>query len=124
MYQIDVEPYIPKNVKGAFFDEKRVVRLWGLADDLEHAAPARKIDERVNFAGMLSPPVLRISLLGEGWRIIGVMLLQRKIDDQRLADDGFTRNEAPVTAVFTVVAVVAHNKVIARRNDEFAVFDQ
>lgn len=50
--------------------------------------------------------------------------MQRKVDDEGFADDGFARDEAPVAAVFAVVAVVAEDEVVARRNDELVVLDE
>ena len=61
-----------------------------------------------------------------GVRIVVVVavLLQRKVDEQRLADDGGARNEAPIAAVLAVVAVVAEDEVAVRRDGELAVVDQ
>ncbi len=95
----------------------------GLADDLEDAAPASEVDEGVDFAGVLLALVGK-SLLGEGGGVVAVMLLEREVDEKGFADDGFAWDKAPVPAVFAVVAVVAHDEVVAGGNDEFAVVDQ
>ena len=50
--------------------------------------------------------------------------LERKVDEHRLADDGVPGDEAPVAAVFAVVAVVAEDEVVAGGDDELVVFDE
>jgi hypothetical protein len=52
------------------------------------------------------------------------VLLERKVNEQRLADDGFAGDEAPIAAVLAVVAVVAEDEVVAGRDDELVVFDK
>ncbi len=52
------------------------------------------------------------------------MLLQGEVDDEGFADDGFARDEAPVAAVLAVVAIVAHDEVVAGGDDELAVVDE
>ncbi len=105
-----------------FGDEFR--GFWGeLVDNLEGAAPAGEIDDGFDLAGLTAAGV-RGRLLGQGAVVVGIMLLEGKVDEQRLADDGLARDEAPVAAVFAVVAVVSKNEVIAGGNDEFVVFDQ
>jgi hypothetical protein len=91
---------------------------------VEDAAPAGEVDEGVNLAGGLAALVFGAGLLSEGGRVVGFVLLEREVDEQRFADDGLARDEAPVTAVFAVVAVVAHDEVVAGRDDEVAVVDE
>src|SRR5256885_496955 len=45
-------------------------------------------------------------------------LVVRPVDEHRAPDDGLARDVAPVAAVLTVVAVVAHGEVVAFGHDE------
>ncbi len=98
----------------------------GLADYLEDAAPAGEVDYRVDFAGVGAAGsgggLLGQSAVGVG--VVGFVLLQGEVDEQRFADDGFAGDEAPVAAVFAVVAVVAEDEVVAGGDDELVVFDE
>src|ERR1700733_1144193 len=94
--------------------------MMTLANDLEGAAPTGEVDEGVDLAGLMTA-LIGEGLLGESGSIVGVVLLEREVDEQRLADDGFARDEAPVAAV---VAVIAHDEEVAGRDDELAVVDQ
>ena len=101
-------------------------KIGWLADDLEGAAPAGEVDYRVDFAGVGSAGSGR-GLLGEsaaGVSVVGFMLLEGEVDEQRFADDGFAWDEAPVAAVFAVVAIVAEDEVVAGGDDELVVFDE
>ena len=95
-----------------------------LADDVEDAAPPGEVDEGVDLAGNLAPLVFRAGLLGEGGRVVGFVLLKGEVDEERFAYYCLARYEAPVAAVFAVVAVVAHDEVVAGRDDEVAVVDK
>src|SRR5882757_10342225 len=100
-----------------------MARMSLLANDLKGAAPAGEVDERVYFACMLAALVGE-GLLGEGGGIVGVVLLEGEVDEHGFADNRFPRDETPVAAVFAVVAVVAHDEVVAEGDDEFAVVDE
>src|SRR5258705_6940408 len=100
-----------------------MARMSLLANDLKGAAPAGEVDERVYFACMLAALVGE-GLLGEGGGVVGVVLLEGEVDEHGFADDGFAGNEAPVAAVFAVVAVVSHDEVVADGDDELAVVDE
>lgn len=102
---------------------KRWQPVLRLANDLEGAAPAGEVDERVDLAGMLAA-LIGDSLLGESGCVVAIVLLEGEVDEQRFAYDGFAGNEAPVAAVLAVVAVVAHDEVVADGDDEFAVIDE
>src|ERR1700723_314631 len=97
--------------------------MMTLANDLEGAAPTGEVDEVLDLAGLITA-LIGEGLLGESGSIVGVVLLEREVDEQRLADDGFARDEAPVAAVFAVVAIIAHDEEVAGRDDELAVVDQ
>src|ERR1700730_2509034 len=99
------------------------MRRARLADDLEGAAPASEVDERVDLACGFAALVGE-GFLGESGGVVAVVLLEGEVDEHGFADDGFARNEAPVAAVFAVVAVVAHDEVVADGDDEFAVVDE
>ena len=92
---------------------------------MEDAAPAGEVDEGVDLAGAAGARWFSgAGLLGEGGRVVGLVLLEGEVDEQGFADDGFARDEAPVAAVFAVVAVVAQDEVVAGGDDEFAVVDE
>jgi hypothetical protein len=93
---------------------------------LEGAAPAGEVDYRVDFAGVGAAGGGG-GLLGEsaaGVSVVGFVLLEGEVDEQRFADDGFAGDEAPVSAVFAVVAVVAEDEVVAGGDDELVVLDE
>src|SRR5271163_1854761 len=48
---------------------------------------------------------------------------KRPVDKHRPPDHVLLRNEAPVTAVVAVVAIVAHGKVAVRRHDDIAALN-
>src|SRR6266481_9704418 len=48
---------------------------------------------------------------------------QRNIDHQWTSHNAFSRHESPVAAVPTVVAVVAHNKILSLGNNNFPLRD-
>ena len=81
--------------------------------------PAGEVDDGVDLASAVVVGWdYGASLLGEGGGFFGVVRLQREVDDEGFSDDGFARNEAPVAAVFAVVAVVADDEEIAGGDDE------
>src|ERR1700761_237772 len=95
------------------------------ADDLEGATPAGEVDYGFEFAWA------RVAWFGGGVGLgegggcfVGLLRLEGEVDDEGFADDGFAWDEAPVAAVFAVVAVVAENEVVAGWNDELVVFDE
>jgi hypothetical protein len=49
---------------------------------------------------------------------------EREVDDEGFADDGLAGDEAPIAAVFAVVAVVAEDEIVAGGDDELAVVDE
>ena len=82
--------------------------------------PAGEVYYGVDFAGVAAAGSGG-GLLGESAGGVGVfdfVLLQGEVDEQGFADDGFAWDEAPVAAVFTVVAVVAEDEVVAGGDDE------
>src|SRR5207237_10716884 len=79
--------------------------------------------ERVDLACGLAALVGE-GFLGEGGGVFGVVLLKGEVNEHGFADDGFAGNEAPVAAVFAVVAVVSHDEVVAGGNDEFSIVDE
>lgn len=100
-----------------------ISRRAALANDLKGAAPAGKVHEGVDLARVLAA-LIGEGLLGEGGGVVGVVLLEGEVDEQRLAYDCFVRDETPVAAIFAIVAIVAHDEVIPNRDDEFAVVDE
>src|ERR1700722_6366107 len=97
--------------------------MMTLANDLEGAAPTGEVDEGVDLAGLMTA-LIGEGLLGESGSIVGVVLLEREVDEQRLADDGFAGDKAPVAAVFAVVTVISHDKEVAGRDDGLAIVDE
>lgn len=104
-------------------------RSTRLADDLEGAAPAGEVDYGVYFAGVTASGgggglgyagVVASVAVG----VVGFVGLKGEVDEQGFAYDGFAGDEAPVAAVFAVVAVVAEDKVVADGDDELVVFDE
>jgi hypothetical protein len=61
---------------------------------------------------------------GPGAGLVDTGLLERKIDEEGLADDGVAGDEAPVAAVLAVVAVIAEDEIVVGGDDELAVVDQ
>jgi hypothetical protein len=55
---------------------------------------------------------------------VPIALPQGKVDQQRATDDVFAGNEAPVAAVFAVVAVIAEDEVVSGWDDEISVVDE
>src|SRR5882757_5120149 len=100
-----------------------MARMSLLANDLKGATPAGEVDERVYLACMLAALVGE-GFLGEGGRIVCVVLLEGEVDEHGFAYNRFPWDETPVAAVFAVVAVVAHDEVVADGDDEFAVVDE
>jgi hypothetical protein len=94
--------------------------------DLEGAAPAGEVDYGFEFAGAGVAGFGGCVGLGEGGCrcVIRLLRLEGEVDDEGLADDGLAWDEAPVAAVFAVVAVVAEDEVVANGDDELVVFDQ
>ncbi len=93
---------------------------------MEGAAPAGEVDYGFEFAGVRVAGFGGGVGLGEGGCgcVIGLLRLEGEVDDEGFADDGFAGDEAPVAAVFAVVAVVAEDEVVAGGDDELVVFDE
>ena len=91
---------------------------------MKDATPTSEVDEGVDLSGMLGVLVFGDGLLGKGAITVGVVLLEGEVNEERFADDGLARNKSPVAAVFAVVAVVAHDEVVAGGDDEVAVFNE
>ncbi len=97
---------------------------YELADDLEGSAPAGEVDEGVELAVARAAGVGGFGGLGEAAALVGFVGLEGEVDDEGFADDGFAGNEAPIAAVFAVVAIVAEDEVVAGGDDELVVFDE
>src|SRR3984893_1687853 len=57
-------------------------------------------------------------------RHVLIRVSDRPVDEQRTSDDIFLGHEPPVATVQTLVPIIAQNKIISLRNDEFTVLDQ
>src|SRR5260221_1541827 len=57
---------------------------------------------------------------------VGVVVagcVDRPVDKERAAHDGFAVDEAPVAAVGAVVAIIAHGEIFSGRDDEFVALN-
>src|SRR4051812_42610196 len=53
---------------------------------------------------------------------IPVPIPHRPVDDERSSNNIFPGYKAPVTAVLTVIPIIAHDKIMAFGNNQLAVF--
>src|SRR5262249_47321161 len=87
-----------------------------LSDDLECSGPASLAEEvRDQVGDLLDAIFYACSTV-----LVGIRF-ERPVDNQGLADNQIAGNEAPVTAVGAVVAIISHRKVVVGWHDEFAV---
>ncbi len=93
-----------------------------LFHDLEGSAPADEIEDGIHSAGAKAGRSAGVNRL---WHVVaGSLLPERNVDEDGLTYHVSAWDETPVTAVFAVIAIIAEDKVVAGRNDEFAVPDQ
>jgi hypothetical protein len=97
-------------------DKKRPWSVSCLLDSVEGSLPASVAEEVKSFVKS------RFGTLGEGSLVCaGFRHGDRPVDEERAAYDVLSRDEAPVTSVHAVGAVVAHGEVLAGRNDQVSV---
>src|SRR6516162_9108234 len=88
-----------------------------LANNFESARPTRLLKEvRKQICELLNSILYASSTVFVGIRFVG------PVDNQRFSHDQIAWNKSPVTAVRTVVAVVAHGEVVPVGNNNFTVF--
>src|SRR5690349_24776963 len=87
-------------------------------DGVEHTAPARaggEMSERVED-GENAPAE-------GGVRVIAAGGVNGPVNEERAAHDGLAVDEAPITAVGAVVAIVAHGEIFSGRDDQFVALN-
>src|SRR5579859_2260271 len=97
----------------------RLPRRRNLLHKSESPVPAGDLQD---VTQRIQEPVKFIT--GSKLRTERIRIANRPVDQQRSPDDILARDKPPITAVQTVVAVVAHNKVITLGDDELVVDNQ
>src|SRR5947209_16597233 len=89
-----------------------------LLHQVEHALPARFGEEVAHHCPDEPNTVREIGLL-----ILIRRGFERPVNEHRTPDDILFRNESPVTAVVTYIAIVAHSEIAVGWHHEVAIFD-
>ena len=88
------------------------------AHQVESPAPARLVEEVHQHS-----TELLCAIAHAGAVLVFFRGNERPINEERPADDVFTRHESPEAAVEAVQSVVAHGEVVGGGNDEIAILD-
>ncbi len=87
--------------------------------DVKNALPSGKARESFRKLPVVSESIIRGLQLGL-LHISGGGAGEREVDDERAGNNGLAGNEAPEPRVLAVIAIVAEDKVLTRRDRELS----
>src|ERR1700730_14827799 len=96
-------------------DTKKSAMSVNLVKHAGPPCPRRQMKDRVQE---VQEPAVEASLC-----LVLAWTLHRPVDDHGAPHDGIAVHKTPVTTVPAMVAIVAHCKILVRRNHDFAIMD-